>query len=367
MRGSAFLSRRSTLIVIVLRIALICLPHSLPFGEVFPQEWLYSSALKSILVRPHSTLSHVREAGAIRDLAGGRFSDAYNPSQVTRVPPLLLAAIEPLLLLDTNYSQIYLSILLLLVDVLIAYMLESIGTHIISAPDTEKEEEVALPEAIKPPNAHIFPVSRQQSSPKSLVALDSIPLLSANLYFWSPFVAMPADVFGCYQNLATLLLVASLFECCRPGGSRSLSTCFLAMAAYIEPHHVVFLIPLLLLLKRNSPSSTLSSWVAPLLLFGVWSCCLQWLAYSLVGPVKFANVIGVVYGCGWRNMSPNLSVQWYFHMQLFSRFRDYFGALLLGLPYIVVAPLSIRLHKYPMELVRSSAFGACSVLVNLTY
>jgi hypothetical protein len=61
--------------------------------------------------------------------------------------------------------------------------------------------------------------------------------------------------------------------------------------------------------------------------------------------------------------NPASPIQRYLHIQLFSRFRDYFGTILLGLPYVLVVPLTIRLHKYPMVLV-SQGFH-CNIAILL--
>ena len=48
--------------------------------------------------------------------------------------------------------------------------------------------------------------------------------------------------------------------------------------------------------------------------------------------------------------TPNLGVQWYFHMQVFDRFRNYFAIMFFSLRYVLVLPLTIRLWRYPVEL-----------------
>lgn len=346
--ASEFLTRRSTYIVTTLRLILIILPHALPLDTLFPGNWLYSTSLTSVLIRPHQSLSHIREARAIQQLSGGRFADAFNAHPNIRLPPLVLAAIAPIL--DLHNPELWFSLFLLVIDFLIAYMIEVIGRHVLLSPNTnidkEEKEQRQLPEAIRPENAHIFPINREgsvENDPVSLISMKSLPLLVAQLYYWSPFTTVPGGVYHCFQSLPTFFLLAGLRQSCRENGSHSLACFFLAVASYIEPHHIVFLVPLSLFCQQNSSSM--------ILFFGIWSAYLQGLSYSLVGPTKYWDVFAATYGCGWRNLGPSLSLQWYFHMQLFSRFSGYFGSILTGLPYILVAPLAIRLYKYPMELV----------------
>jgi hypothetical protein len=348
----------STLLVTVLRLALIVLPHIVPLETVFPNSaWLYSPSLTFLLVKPHQTLSHVREARAIQQLVNGKFADAYaalSHPQWIRLPPLVLAALTPLL--ESDHPELYLSLILLFVDFLMAWMLEAIGRRILlssnnpqtGTTDQEEEEQRQLPEAVRPPYDHIFPISPRSSTTctaDSMFSMESLPLLAAQLYYWSPITAVSGSLYHCFQNLAGLCLVASLYE--GIDGSYLLAAFYLACATYMEFYHVVFLVPLWLWQSPHHNQKQLL-----VIAFFVWFGCLQGLSYGLVGPSKFVNVLQATYGCGWTTMSPNLSVQWYFAMQLFSRFRDYFGALLTGLPYLLVAPLTIRLYKYPMVLVR---------------
>ena len=382
----SLLTYRSTLLVIVSRLVLIFLVCSEETAttkndaSVFlPSEWISSPAFASTLIRPKYTMEHVKEAIAIQKLSSSKISDAYNPSQSIQIPPIMLIGFTKFLDYtegtgsnNINHSELCLKILLLFVDLFIAIMIESIGRSLLlsSSPETNEEERaeeaLVLPEEIQPPNSHIFPINSFNStttklSKSSLLSIESIPLLAAQLYLCSVFVILPSDVYGCYQNLTTLCLVASIWETSRYGGSLSLSTFFLALSAYIDLHYIAFLIPIILFYNKNnrqggkatSEVSCTSILIIPVLMFSTWFLSLQYLSYKLVGssPTKFIEVIQTIYGSGWKNMSPNLSVQWYFHMQLFARFRNYFSSLILGLPYVVVLPLAIRLHNYPMELV----------------
>lgn len=181
--------------------------------------------------------------------------------------------------------------------------------------------------------------------------MESLPSLAAQFYYWSPATALPGSVYSCFQALPAFFLVASLWEASRRGGSHFLSTFLLAVGSYLELHHLVFLLPLLALRLTQAKGTAL-----PMVLsFLFWFACLHGLSYQLVGPTMFSKVLQATYGLGWRTIRPNLSVQWYLSMQLFARFREYFGALLLGLPYIIVIPVATRLYRYPMVMVRCNA------------
>ena len=238
----------------------------------------------------------------------------------------------------------------------IAYLLEAIGRHVLygNSAQLTKEEEIQrqLPKVIQPAFAHIFPIQRQSASDDDeppLFRMASLPLLAAQLYYWCPITMMASGLYYCFQTIPCLLVLLGLHESSRPRASYSLACFWVALACYMEIHKAVFLIPVLLWLV---PTASLKQQVLVFVLFLTWSASLQGLSFSLVGPSNYWNVLEATYGIGWKSMSPNLSVNWYFHMQLFTRFREYFGIILSGLPYLLVIPLTTRLHAYPMVLVR---------------
>lgn len=359
---NSFLKSSSTWLVTFLRLAVILLSHSIfAVKTSIPGSWVYSPSLTSILIKPSLTLSHVREALAIQRLVtfGNQFSAAYVAHPRIQLPPLLLAALTPLA--ESKHAELLLALLCLILDFLIAMMLESIGrialfTNRVELVDQEAKEQKQLPEAIRPQNRHVFAIYKEEAyndtkNESPLISMESLPLMAAHLYYWSPVTVLSGSVYSCFQSLPGFFLVASLYEGVRRGGSSLVSTFFLAVAAYLELHHIVFLLPLAGLPLGKTSSRT----ILILLSFGFWFASLQGLSYLLVGPQLLGKVIQATYGLGWRTIQPNLSVQWYFAMQVFSRFRGYFGAMFLGVPYILVLPVTIRLYKYPMVLVSSTA------------
>jgi hypothetical protein len=314
-------------------------------------------------------ISHLQEAHALRALSaptkGGinNFARAYLGNGSIRIPPLLLAALSPLI--DNSLPEIWLSIILLLVDVGIAYLLDQIGRCVLmSSKDTsriqqEEKRQRELPKVIQPENDHIFPIYTDDKESKSLIPMSGLPLLAAQLYYWSPCTALPSCLYSSWQNLPSLFLLASIYQACSDNRSFTISSFLLAIAVYLEPYYVVFSTPAMILFfygsktasnkqTTSSMNSTIGSFIG---LLALWSMCFQYLTYSLVGRTMYWRVLCDVYGDTWLSSSPNLSVQWYFRMQLFSRFHDYFGAIFLGLPFVLIAPLTVRLWKYPEALV----------------
>ena len=388
-----FLTTASTYWVTLGRLALIMLPY---FVSSTSLEWLYNPSFLSVMGRPHESLAHLEEARAIQALSKSKsFSSFYLANDFIRIPPLVLAVFSPLM--ETSDPGVWLSILLLLIDFLISYLLEQIGIRLLgpsSSPSSsddnislrprsieEDDLQRKLPESVRPQYAHIFPIyrygnnsdiiegsSKQESNntpdPEPSIAMRSLPLLSAQLYYWSPFTALPTGLFYCWQNIASLFLVASVYESSCYGsssGSLSMASFYLAVAAYLEPHHIVYVVPIIFLPsihdfnKTPSSSSTASKnsskMVKPamfvIFFFAVWSVFLHGISYSLVGPKNYWKVLGTIYGNTWLTTSPNLSLQWYFRMQIFSRFRDYFGNIFALIPFVLVGPLCLRFLRYP--------------------
>ena len=438
---TSFLTATSTHGATLVRLALIVAPYLIVCAHSPSTEWLYNPSLLSVLVRPHQSLAHLEEARAIQALspavssAPTNFSGFYPANDSIRIPPLVLAVFSPLLGLPSDRVRgLLVSILLLLIDFAIACLLEQIGIRLLlglrsntSNNDDEgndqgissqqqqqqpirrgtiEEEDLQrkFPESIRPPYSHIFPIYRNHTQTKEclsneeesdknptqrekeesepaepLISMASLPLLSAQLYYWSPFTALPACVYNCWQNIPTLFLVASVYESvcycdirCRSSpsssagnasglsGSLSMASFYLAAAAYLEPHHVIYVVPILFMSSvhrydfnfarqsKNTNGCMVKPAVFFVFCFVLWSLLLQGISYGLVGPSNYSRVLGSIYGNTWLTISPNLSLQWYFRIQTFARFRDYFGAVFAGIPLVLIGPVYLRFLRYPV-------------------
>lgn len=382
----SFLSSPSTYWVTLIRLFLILLPELLngydwnngnrsPFILL---SWLQSPALLSVLVRPHETLSHLKEAQAIRALSVGKsVRDIYIANNSIRIPPLIYATWSQLTHFSLLSSELSFGLFLLLVDLGIGYMLEQIGHQLLFSlnnrqNDEEERLQRILPEVIRPPYAHIFPIYRPketQPNPESkreqspIIPMTRLPLLAAQLYYWSPFTAFPSGLNHCWQSVKAFVLVASIYESSRTNGSISVYSFYLAVAAYMEPHYTIYIIPCSVLYCRNDDRGSFFKVTVALsvAMFALWSIGLHGLSYTLVvmagsdtnSKFYWNSVLGSIYGNAWFASPPNMSMQWYFHMQLFKRFRSYFGAIFTGIPFVLVGPLVIRFGNYPEVLVRT--------------
>ncbi|KAG7362660.1 GPI transamidase subunit PIG-U-domain containing protein [Nitzschia inconspicua] len=375
--------------IILLRLFLITLPNF-----YHPVSWVYQPSLLSVLVRPRQSLLHLREARAIQCLMTEAScynnnnnnnntnnvvlrGSAYLANHSIRIPPLLLFLLLPLL--DaTTHPELWMSLILLLVDLAIAYLLEKVCENVLigmsKSQQTRQEEQRQrlLPEVIQPPLAHIFPIysdadTTRTGTTQSLIPMSTIPRMAALLYFGSPFTILPASLYQCWQNLPMLFVLASIYQASCGTGYYVVSSSLLAVAVYLEPYCMVYSIPAIVLFhisKRRKSDGTSPSLPTVSILFLacliLWSVALQGMAYGIMGsPNIYWNSVVSAYGETWLSTSPNLSMQWYFRMQLFTRFRDYFGAMFWGLPYALIGPLTVRLGMYPDVLIGSFALLWC--------
>ena len=117
----------------------------------------------------------------------------------------------------------------------------------------------------------------------------------------------------------------------------------------LESRDILFTV----LYESNPINSSINPLSALWFSFAFWFACLQGLSLMLVGRSQFGAVLYSSFGhvYTWKHVHPNFSVLWYLNMELFERYRIYFAVLIGGLPYLLVAPISIRLHRYPMVLV----------------
>jgi GPI transamidase subunit PIG-U len=343
---------------------------SLPVSS--SSSWADGPILASALIDPIFTLDHVQEAAAIRQLAYSqhRFVDAYQGSQI-HLPPLCLAAIE-------SIPPSLLGLVILVMDVRIAYNLfvyarYTLTREFIVDVNDEQRWQAVMDVRIQPTRlSHIFPTTTtttatsstsrgRRSGPQNnndehdndngenkppvvYFAWDQLPRDTARLYL---VVATGIALLypTTFQNLPLFFLTEALAA---QAHSIVWSAFALAMSSYLDLHNLLFLIPITLSAKTST-----TPWM-PVALFAIFIIYLQWLSHLLVGNANYWNVFRTTHLHSFRlvGMPPSLSILWYFAMQVFRRFTRYFTVMLSLTPYTVVAPLTIRLYKYPSVLVR---------------
>jgi GPI transamidase subunit PIG-U len=340
------------------------------------------------------------------------FVDAYRGHETghsrIHLPPLALAAMESILAMtgDAPYTVrsdneqlssttashgywawIAISIFGLLVDVWIGTRLERLTFNTLAREANDPSELDLMQHMnprIVPPLTHLFPMNPLSkfpttngttSSPSSSSVMsgtascwlqwNDLPFYVAHLYYSNPItvlaVSSSAATSYCFQNVGLACLVTALAECstprpllrsgsaarCDAPSSATMAAFGLAVATYLDVHCVVFLIPMAIWIGAGR-AKTLG------VLWDFYTCCLQGLSLLLVGGDNFCSIFATthLHQFALRGQPPSLSMLWYFGMQMFARFRSYFEFLLGGFPYLLVVPVTIRLHRYPSVLVR---------------
>jgi hypothetical protein len=163
-----------------------------------------------------------------------------------------------------------------------------------------------MPAAIRPQHK-VFATSRKDED--CLLSRDDLVQLTGHLYFWGTAYASASQVV--YKGLLW-------------GIVRSLMPWNRAYSAG-DPLVAAFLIPT----YRSFPPEYRK---LPLqVLFLVTAAIYLWFNPPSTALPTFST--------------PNLGVQWYFTMQLFDRFRSYFGIMLSGIRFLLILPLAMRLQN----------------------
>jgi hypothetical protein len=238
--------------------------------------------------------------------------------------------------------------------------MERISVFVIEAEKRNGEEQLQtkMPAAIQPPRGHIFQITSAVKGAESeetflLATTAHIPVLAAQFYYASPITFLASGLYDSFQNVWCFFLLWSIHNAMSSSKKKAISwtALSLALASYGQPWYMAFCVPIMILQPSRKKAGIF--WML-FLLCVLW---LQGLSFLLVGTNAYWT---------WKptlQLTPNLGPLWYFQMQLFDRFHTFFHIMITGLPYLTVAPLTIRLHRYPIALVRVICRFACGSYV----
>jgi phosphatidylinositol glycan class U len=362
----------------VLRLGLVFGRRSLPptIANV-----LHSPALASVSINSLYTVEHLREGIFLLDRSGAGAAcaglitvlDAAYEGSVFHLPPLILALFRPLFhaTQSETMQDIIVGVMLVFADLVVAILVHYVTVfatcNINANAKREARLEQKMDDKIRPKRAWIFGLdtwekkkSTEQGIKEPVVQMTDIPQLCCLMYYCNPVAILvascaPSPSFQGVINMFILIAVRMSILSNTIGAKRRaiLSTLSLAFAAYMEPYHVVYLIPVSILIGRsNGGGSQLNRGlvVTTIASFFFWFGLLH--AVSTLFVEDYATVWAKTYGYvhGFFDMSPNMGLSWYFFIQMFDRFRRYFVAMFTLLQFIFVAPLTIRLRDYPIVL-----------------
>eukprot|EP00522_Entomoneis_paludosa_P000078 CAMPEP_0172465844 /NCGR_PEP_ID=MMETSP1065-20121228/54639_1 /TAXON_ID=265537 /ORGANISM="Amphiprora paludosa, Strain CCMP125" /LENGTH=492 /DNA_ID=CAMNT_0013222493 /DNA_START=51 /DNA_END=1529 /DNA_ORIENTATION=- len=333
-------------------LALRLIPTDLDF-------FLHTHSLGTVLRMPLYTLHPIQEAIAIRNLnPPHRFTDSYAFANEIPTPPLLLAALEPLVQLTSTspyFQHVVFGILLLFVDWMIARRLVQIATLLLLNDNHrlnvwEARLERILPQPIQAKLQSFLLIEGSTADNPTMWTAEQkqkVPGWIGLLYFASPITILGATCFQCYQNLRVLFLLSAMWEAIR-GSSVVWTAALGCVAMLIDPTLCVMGVPLALLIPTTRAKR------AMFLFASILTCALLGgLTYTLIGRPRFVEVVLHTWMAIFTldGAPPSLSIFWYTKMEMFFRFATYFQIMLTGLPFAIVIPASVRLYRYPVALI----------------
>ena len=206
------------------------------------------------------------------------------------------------------------------------------------------------------------------SSQEAIVSLSSFPQIIFFFYYCNPITIGSSTFFHSFYGVTHLLYVEALRQayCC----NISLATLHLAILCYMDDfiHPFVHLIPMILIFLSNKEQhpkyQKQSHGISQTILGSIFFFCL-WTAFFIQISLFILEDSNHHSSHSWKttlihpfmhklqhlDIQPSLSMVWYFYIQMFHRFRDFFVVLLNGISIIFVLPLSLRLWRYPLEMV----------------
>jgi GPI transamidase subunit PIG-U len=213
----------------------------------------------------------------------------------------------------------------------------------------------------------------------SLIQWQDLPAVISLLYYMNPITILSTiasshqkynDNNICFQNIITLLIIYTLHISTKKRSEISIVyiSFLLSILSYIDCHYTILFIPISLFvaagkqtqqshggIKNNSELPIRTVIVPMLVLYSTFTLMLHIIAGLLVGFDNYYAILLTTHLDTFRiaNLQPNLSLLWYFGMEVFVPFHRYFTLLLGGLPYFTIIPMTIRLYHYPSVLVRS--------------
>ena len=336
MKESSLLKSKFSILVVLVRVGLLL--SCFQWNQQWATTIQSNPALSSLLVRATSTMEYWHELRA-QHAVMGIFPEEYKNRPM--LYQFLLPLIEQLEYSGT-FASIGIGIFLILVDFLVAWLIEQLGVYLLHHEHKDREDlfQLIMPESIQPKRATVFQLSWDQNAtlptddekPTSM-SRSQFPTLGAMLYLYSPLTIL-CGVQLSFQSLVFLGTLWTCYECSRPRVNSSWAAFVLAMVAYIEPFLLVMVIPCFQLTKHSKSF---------LVFTAVYFTALHLLSFLLVGAFM-VNINFPIYS------HPNLGPLWYFTMQVFPRFQLFFQVMFAGLPYLLVLPLMIRLYRYPLVL-----------------
>jgi hypothetical protein len=335
--------------------------------DIYRDQLAYSHKLKF-----HDGLQLQREASMIT-LPNTYYFNTKSSSLGLRKLLLPILSIRSRSAVDSNHNMnMLLGMLLSCIDLFVSYYLYLVAKCTLWNVHVKAEQilEQSMDKSILPKKYYLFAIDTANPTyiqqPTSIIPYDHIPSFVSIIYFCSPISVISSCAALSCQSIAFALLLLT-FHCAYMGQTR-LTGLVLGMLVIVE-QDLFFLfsisIPVLILLLRtarrrgnnnkvvvaNVSASLIGTTTLSILFFSLFILYNSPTTNRQQHPIKMLLYLLVHDYDEERNLSPSLSLQWYFYQQVFHQFRLYFRIILEGVPYIFIIPLIIRLHRFPLSLV----------------
>ncbi|CCJ29048.1 unnamed protein product [Pneumocystis jirovecii] len=179
---------------------------------------------------------------------------------------------------------------------------------------------------------------------------------------WMKYFTIFSFLLNPYSIVSCVGMSTAIFTNCSIFASLSYLQCrkslqsifFLAIATYLSFYPILLLPPLILILHKNNTRKTDISTTKSIILFFAALLLLLLLSFITTGSWDF---LSATYGFinNYRllapDLTPNVGLWWYFFTEIFDSFRLFFTSIFQLHLFIYLAPLCIRLRKYPFFII----------------
>jgi len=343
-------------------------PNSSLFAVMVDPWWtshqLREDIYRQQLASKNKLILHQRQAEDIS-------SHAY--FGIAQSSSLALRAI--LLMISSNPTKLLLGLLSICIDFIVSYHLYLVAKHVLwnEHVDNEIRLEQRMDKAILPTMNYIFgiPIRTNDTNPEQyIIAYSDIPSLASILYFCNPISVVSSSAMFSFQSVSYAIFLR-IFHSAYIGQTWQTGI-LLGLWVTLEQdlfYFIAMILPILILLLRRVPKRRQKNIKAITVtsISLLWATSLGIFTGILVIYVIFffrstapkQNLLKMLYVLFFHNngevinLSPSLSMQWYFFQQVFHQFRVYFKTIFVGAPYLFVIPLAIRLYRFPFTLATS--------------
>ncbi len=263
-------------------------------------------------------------------LAGESAADPYSGVLFHETPIALLF----FRFLFSNFSQRFVDIFFVLIDLFTASLLGEVGRLVAAKLIKTQEKEKK---------------GYHKDAAEILLKLEDVASMGRQVevtYCFHPYL-----IGNCAARTTTVFanLVMALFLVASLRGQAAMAGLFLALATYQSFYPVMLLVPMVMILHDNKMSFREA--VQSSLPFLLWLSALYYASYVMMGESTSFIVSTTGFILSVPELTPNMGLFWYFFIEMFEHFRVFFVCTFQLNCFVYVYPLASRL-KSQVELLK---------------